>query len=125
MRRLFSTFAPGSPAIGLLLLRFACATILIGHAIDYLRGTLQFPELLLQVSTIGLSLLLIVGLWTPIAATLAVFDALLIGFSHPASARYWLVAVVCFSITLLGPGAWSIDAKLFGWKRIKIDDEDN
>jgi uncharacterized membrane protein YphA (DoxX/SURF4 family) len=125
MRRLFSTFAPGAPGIGLLLLRLACATILIGHAIAYLRGTLPFPELLLQMITIGLTLLLVVGLWTPVAATLAAFDALLIGFSHPASARYWLVAVVCISLTLLGPGAWSIDAKLFGWKRIKIDDEDN
>jgi uncharacterized membrane protein YphA (DoxX/SURF4 family) len=123
VRRLFSTFATGAPGTGLLLLRLACATILIGHASANLRDTLEFPELLFQAVAIGLGLLLIAGLWTPIAATVAAFDALLTGLSHPASARYWLVAVVCVALALLGPGAWSIDAKLFGWKRIKIDDD--
>ena len=48
--------ASGAPGIGLLLLRLACATILIVSAITALHRTLEFPGLLLQASTIGLGL---------------------------------------------------------------------
>ena len=121
MRRLFSTFAPGAPGIGLLLLRAACASTLISYAVSAPWHTLAVPELLLGMVSIGLALLLLAGLWTPIAATLAAVDALLIALSHAAYARYWLIAVVCVALALLGPGAWSIDARLFGWKRIEIE----
>jgi len=29
------------------------------------------------------------------------------------------------SLALLGPGAWSADARLFGWKRIDVRDRKN
>ena len=29
------------------------------------------------------------------------------------------------AIALMGPGAWSVDARLFGWKRIEIRPPDN
>lgn len=125
VRRLFSSFASGGPGAGLLLLRLASAAILIDHAIGVLRSTFEFPGLLPQGVTLVLGLLLVAGFVTPVAAMLAAFDALLIGLAHPASARYWLVAVICAALALLGPGIWSIDAKLFGWRRVKIGDGDD
>ena len=124
VRRLFSTFASGAPGAGLLLLRIAGATIFIVAAAAAPWRMAESPALLLQAISLALGLLLVAGVWTPVVATLAAVAALVHGCSHPTSARYWLVAAICAALALLGPGAWSIDARLFGWKRIDIDTED-
>jgi len=124
MRRLFSTFASGAPGAGLLLLRFAGATIFFINAAEAPWRIAQSPALLLQGISLALGLLLVIGVWTPIVATLGTVAALVQGCLHPGTARYWLVAAICAALALLGPGAWSIDARLFGWKRIDIDTEE-
>jgi putative oxidoreductase len=61
------------------------------------------------------------GLWTPLAAAAEVFLELWNLFSQ--SAHYEssiLLAALAASLVMLGPGAWSIDARLFGRKRIDI-----
>ena len=50
---------------------------------------------------------------------------LLIAFSH--SHDPWvsvLLASLGVALALMGPGAWSVDARLFGWKRIEIQRPD-
>jgi uncharacterized membrane protein YphA (DoxX/SURF4 family) len=99
--------------------------MLILNAIMLAQRTSGVSDVLHQAAAAGLGLLLIAGLWTPVAGALAALDALLNGFSSPAGLRYWvLLAAVGIALALLGPGAWSIDAKLFGWKRIEIGDGD-
>ena len=70
---------------------------------------------------IGIGLLLLVGLWTPIAGTMLAILGLLHAFLHAANP--WtclLMAILGAALALLGPGVWSVDARLFGWKRIRI-----
>ena len=65
------------------------------------------------------ALLLIAGLWTPFAgavvAVLAISDILRTG--ELLNGRL-LAATIGAALTMLGPGRWSIDSRLFGWKRI-------
>ena len=96
----------------------------IVNAIDSPWRMAESPVLLLQALSLALGLLLLAGVWTPVVATLAALAAVVNGCSDPASSRYWLVAAICAALALLGPGAWSIDARLFGWKRIDINSEE-
>jgi uncharacterized membrane protein YphA (DoxX/SURF4 family) len=68
-------------------------------------------------------ILLLAGLWTPVAGIVVAIAEAWIAFSPPASAALPAVlAVLGASLALIGPGAWSLDARLFGRKRIKLPD---
>jgi uncharacterized membrane protein YphA (DoxX/SURF4 family) len=74
----------------------------------------------LFIATAGL--LLIAGLWTPVgAAVMGLLELWRIISGHGDPASDILLCVLALAIALLGPGAWSVDARLFGWKRIEID----
>ncbi len=125
MQRLFSGFADGWPGIGLLLLRLLTGAALIYFGIANLREAPPLPTAFLQIIGIGTGILLLVGLWTPVAGALAaivnVWIALSGYFSHSSDAWIPLVqAVLSAVLAMVGPGAWSIDARLFGRKRIDI-----
>jgi putative oxidoreductase len=69
---------------------------------------------------------LLVGLWTPVMGTLVAVDEVWIAFSSYDSPRVdpWIhvfLAILAVSVAMLGPGAWSIDARLFGRKRFDLD----
>ena len=120
MRRLYSTFAGGWPGTGLLLLRLVLGTALIVRA-----GAALWidPPIKTEITCAFLALcgiLLISGLWTPIVGTLAAlieFWQLLV-----LRADIWillLLGTIAGALAMLGPGLWSIDAYLFGWKRVE------
>ena len=60
------------------------------------------------------------GLWTPIVGTsVAVIEAWKI-LTLPGDRWLWLLlGTVSGALAMLGPGRWSIDARLFGWKRVE------
>ena len=118
MQRLFTTFPNGWPAASLLLLRFALAFPLI---LDD-HWTLSEP-IAASVKLGGLlfSGLLLVGVWTPLAALLQVVTELSLAISMPGLANLHLTrAAIGLALAGLGPGAWSLDSHLYGRKRIDI-----
>ena len=123
MRRLFSTFARGWPGAGLLLMRMVAGIALIERGIARLSSG---PPVLLAVlsvlTTVG-GLLLLAGLWTPVAGIVVAAIEVWKIFLLPVNLWiYILLATLGAALAMLGPGAWSVDARLFGWKRIDIQD---
>ena len=126
MRRLFSSFARGWPGVGLLLLRVAAGSSLIPHSILVLGNAPNFGTGFFQLFIATVGLLLITGLWTPVVAVVMVLLELWRIISrHGDPANDILLCILAVAIALLGPGAWSVDARLFGWKRIEIDTQQN
>jgi uncharacterized membrane protein YphA (DoxX/SURF4 family) len=124
MRRLFSTFARGLPGAGLLLMRLVAGVALVGRALAILCDGPKLGPAILQAFAAGAGLLLLVGLWTPITGALVAVICSWEIFSQPGD--LWtniLLGTLGVALALLGPGAWSVDARLFGWKRIDIRDQ--
>jgi putative oxidoreductase len=80
-----------------------------------------FLGAIVQVAGMAAGILLLVGLWTPISGSLVAASGIWNAVSQAADP--WadiLLAGIGAALALLGPGAWSVDARLFGWKRIDL-----
>jgi putative oxidoreductase len=121
LRRLFSTFAYGWPGVGLLLMRLVLGTSLIVHGIQKLQTAQPIELAILNLLAVADGALLVVGLWTPVAGSV-VFVLAVWGFLTQDESLYPIIlsATIGTGLALIGPGAWSMDAWLFGWKRIDI-----
>ena len=121
MRRLYSTFAGGWPGAGLLLMRVVVGSALVVRAglrlwTDLPPMNVTIPAVLL----IGAGTLLIVGLWTPIVGTSIALIEIWKMLTVAGDKSVWLLlGTAAVALAMLGPGLWSIDARLFGWKRIE------
>lgn len=86
-------------------------------------GSASMEGIIRQSVAVGEGLLLLVGLWTPMAAMLVVIVELWTAVSRADNLRSCaILASLGAALLMLGPGVRSVDAQLFGRKRIEIRD---
>jgi putative oxidoreductase len=116
-------FPNGWPGSALLLLRLVAGVLLSCNGVVALLARQELQITLLQLVAIGAGLLLLLGLWTPVAGTLVVFVEvcfILLGTRQLQSSI--LLAALGAALAVLGPGFQSIDARLYGRRRIDTRD---
>jgi uncharacterized membrane protein YphA (DoxX/SURF4 family) len=123
MRRLFSTFAQGWPGAGLLILRLVGCGAAFALGLSGFEGGQPVEPAILQFAALIAGALLFVGLWTPVSGNVVAAVALWALISKSGDPwRNILLAGMGVALSMIGPGAWSLDARLFGWRRILIRD---
>jgi putative oxidoreductase len=109
--------------VGLALMRVVAAAYLIQPAVAKLRSVPPGESTPLIAIKAAAAILVLVGLWTPIVGT--VVTALELWSAASCAGDPWvhiLAGTLSGALALLGPGAWSVDGRLFGRKRIDIHD---
>jgi putative oxidoreductase len=107
-------------------MRLVVGLALVIRRINELQGGPPTGQAIIHVLAIVVGILLLAGLWTPISGVLLAIIEIWSAFTHPHDPwSYILLGTLGAALAMLGPGAWSVDARLFGWKRIDLRDRKN
>jgi uncharacterized membrane protein YphA (DoxX/SURF4 family) len=134
--RLYSRFPAGSVGLALLLLRVVDGLGLAGEGIRFVTPAITSAEptsaLFLGLGLVTSAVMLVLGLRTSFAGSAAAictagvalhgkhnFD-LLGSELYAWPILFTLVLFLSGSLALLGPGAYSLDARLSGWRMIRL-----
>jgi uncharacterized membrane protein YphA (DoxX/SURF4 family) len=131
MQRAFTSFPSGWAGAALLVLRVVVGTAAIVEAALSGSGSHSLPIWVAAASAVLAGLALVVGFLTPIAsALLAAEGALILLYAHAAGLQLlgsrmalFELVVMAAALAILGPGAASIDARLFGRREVAIRSE--
>jgi putative oxidoreductase len=121
VQRLFSIFPNGWPGRGLLILPIAAGSLLLAQGVA--RSTPDARAAAIATAGIGIAagFLMLIGLWTPMSCLLAVVaESWLLFANNVATQPAILLISISAAVAMLGPGSWSIDAILFGRRRLDI-----
>ena len=124
MRKLFATFPAGAPGAALLLLRLSVAahasvTCVLQNAYDlpiWARGSV-----LLVASVLGLGYL--TSIVSLLVASAGALLSLHLGISLNVDSVFLLIDGIV--VAMLGPGAYSVDARLFGRRVVVLTNRDD
>jgi len=107
-------------------MRLVVGIALVVRGIIELQSAPPVSLSVIHVLAIAAGILLLAGLWTPIAGVLLAIIEICSAFTHPHDPwSHILLGTLGAALAMLGPGTWSVDARLFGWKRIDIRDRKN
>lgn len=119
MQRLFSTFANSWPGFGLLIQRVFTGVVLLHNGTAQL-GTQTDGLMIPEATGAVLGLFILAGLWTPVmGALVAAVEVWLLVADKSDIGMSLMLAVFGGTLAMIGPGAWSMDARLFGRKHIR------
>jgi len=107
--------------VGLLLMRLAAGAAILARGLPRLGLGPPIQPLILWGLVVAAGILLLASLWTPCSGSAVAAFGFWCAISQPGDP--WadlLLAGIGAGLALTGPGAWSVDAKLFGWKRIDV-----
>jgi putative oxidoreductase len=107
-------------------MRLVVGVALIVQGLTSLRTKPPIEPPILDMLALALGVLLFAGLWTPVAGALVAILGFWNAILQPGDR--WaniLLGTIGAALALIGPGTWSIDARLFGWKRIDVQDRKN
>jgi len=100
-------------------LRLLAGGALIERGITALSAEAHTALVVLQVVGAAAGFLIVGGLWTPIAGVLAGTVEGWLALAQPGTQSLAiLLAGLGIGLAMIGPGAWSIDARLYGRKQI-------
>jgi uncharacterized membrane protein YphA (DoxX/SURF4 family) len=120
LQRLFSTFAEGWPGFGLLLQRALTSAILLYFAGAHLLESSSLAASLLHLMAAVAGVLLLFGLWTPLAGSAIAIVEVWIFLARSGNPLIAIIMVgLGATVAMIGPGVWSIDAQLYGRKHIE------
>jgi uncharacterized membrane protein YphA (DoxX/SURF4 family) len=129
LQKLFSAFPDSWPGIGLILLRLAVATSAMTQGTRALASSHGGGAWAISLCVILTGVALLTGFLTPIAGAVATIGYITTSASYflalasnglSQASFPMLLAVISMALVLLGPGAYSMDARLFGHREIII-----
>src|SRR5271170_5476000 len=130
LQRTFSGFPSGCPGFALLLLRFGVGGTSSLQSAWFVAAHHAAGSTLIAALAIITSLALMIGLMTPIATALlclsglaATIDSGIVGYMplfESCIARFEFI-VMTAALICLGPGAFSLDARLYGRREIDVN----
>ena len=121
MQRLFTTFPNGWPGAGLLLLRIVSAIPMFLDCLSMLSDGSASTAAWLRLSGLLPATAVLLGLWTPFTALLLAVVELWLALSTAGCFHLHLTrAAIGLALVALGPGAWSLDSRRYGRKRIEL-----
>lgn len=121
LQRLLSMFPDGLPGNTLLVLRVTAGLLLIHDGLAGSEVRSPMTAIIVEPIAVAVAVLLLLGFWTPIVGIAVTVLELYFAISGTV---YWrnalLLGVVGIALAVLGPGFRSVDARLYGRKRVDI-----
>jgi uncharacterized membrane protein YphA (DoxX/SURF4 family) len=101
-----------------LLFRFALAGMVLMHIPQFSSATGQAIS---TITCFGVCGLLVFGLMTPLAALVGIcIGGVCLACGHPGIVAHLTFLMLMLSLSLIGAGAYSIDARLYGRREVVL-----